>query len=209
MAFHDTRFPDNISRGARGGPRRRVQIVSLQSGFEERNASWQDSRREYDISFAIRQADQLQQVTAFWEAVGGQLNGFRFKDWGDFKSCPQSRAVNARDQLIGTGDGTTTAFQLRKAYSSGALTYWRTITRPVDGTVRVALGGVEQFTGWTLDAATGVITFASAPGAGVEVTAGFEFDVPVRFDTDYMPTNLDIERKGSIESIPIIEIRES
>ncbi len=209
MAFHDVRFPDNISRGARGGPRRRVQIVTLHSGFEERNASWSASRREYDVAFGVRSADQLQIVTAFWESVGGQLLAFRFKDWGDYKSCPQSRAINARDQALGEGDGSQTAFQLRKSYTSGPRTYWRDITRPVASTVKVAVDGTEQFTGWTLDAATGLITFAAAPASGAEVTAGFEFDVPARFDTDYMPTNLDIERTGSIESIPIIEIREN
>lgn len=209
MAFHDVRFPDNISRGARGGPRRRVQIVTLHSGFEERNASWSASRREYDVAFGIRTADQLQVVTAFWEAVGGELDGFRFKDWGDFKSCPQSRAINARDQALGTGDGSATEFQLRKGYKSGGLAFWRAITRPVAGKVKVALNDAEQFTGWSIDEATGVVTFDSAPGSGVEVSAGFEFDVPVRFATDYLPTNLDIERTGSIESIPIIEIRES
>ncbi|MFG6637178.1 TIGR02217 family protein [Sulfitobacter sp. 1A12126] len=209
MAFHDVRFPDNISRGARGGPRRRVQIVTLHSGFEERNASWSASRREYDVAFGIRSTDQLQQVTAFWEAVGGQLMGFRFKDWGDYKSCSQSRVVSARDQALGVGDGVQTEFQLRKGYTSGAGTYWRPITRPVQARVHVALDGLETFSGWSVDPSTGVVTFDTAPEVDVEVSAGFEFDVPARFDTDYMPTNLDIERKGSIESIPIIEIRES
>lgn len=208
MAFHEVRFPDTISRGARGGPRRNTQVVSLTSGHEERNASWADSRREYDVAFAIRRADDLQQVTAFWEAMNGRLIGFRFKDWGDHKSCPQSRVISARDQLLGVGNGSVTAFQLRKAYGSGALTYWRSITRPVAGKVRVALGGLEQFDGWSVDVSTGVVSFVAAPGNGVEVTAGFEFDVPARFDTDYIPTNLDIERTGSIESIPIVEIRE-
>lgn len=208
MAFHNVRFPDNISRGARGGPRRRVQVVALHSGHEERNASWSASRREYDVGFGIRSVDQLQVVTAFWEAVGGELDGFRFKDWGDFKSCTQSASPAATDQVLGDGDGSTTDFQLRKGYASGSRVFWREITRPVVGTVVVALDGAAQASGWSLDADTGVVTFDSAPGSGVEVTAGFEFDVPVRFATDHMPTTVDIERNGSIESIPLIEIRE-
>ena len=75
------------------------------------------------------------------------------------------------------------------------------------GTVRVALGTVEQLTGWTLDATTGAVTFTTAPGNGVIVRAGFEFDVPVRFDTDMLDVTLDIERLGSITSIPLLEIR--
>ncbi len=74
-------------------------------------------------------------------------------------------------------------------------------------TVRIALGVVEHMSGWTLDSTTGVITFATAPGSGAIVRAGFEFDVPVRFDTDLLDVTLDIERLGSITSIPLLEIR--
>ena len=75
------------------------------------------------------------------------------------------------------------------------------------GTVLLARGGVATTSGWTIDSTTGIITFAAAPGAGVSVTAGFEFDVPVRFDTDELPVTLDIERLGSITSIPLVEVR--
>ena len=83
----------------------------------------------------------------------------------------------------------------------------RTIAKPVAGTVRVALGTVEQMSGWALDTTTGVVTFTTAPDNGVIVRAGFEFDVPVRFDTDMLDVTLDIERLGSITSIPLLEIR--
>lgn len=208
MAFHDVQFPVHIARGARGGPRRRTQVVELSSGFEERNASWTDSRREYDIGYGLRNADDLQQAVAFWEARLGQLYGFRFKDWSDYKSCLPSRAPDARDQLLGTGTGSATQFQLRKGYGAAPHVYWRTITRPVAGSVRVSLGEVEQFTGFTVDHTTGTVTFASAPGAGVEVRAGFEFDVPVRFAADMIDVTLSIERTGSIQSIPLIELRD-
>lgn len=209
MAFHDVRFPDNIGRGARGGPRRRTQVVTLYSGHEERNGSWKRSRREYDVSFGIRSNDHLQKVIAFFEARNGKLFGFRFKDWSDYKSgSAPSRAIDARDQALGTGDGSTTAYQLQKAYGDAVASYIRPITRPVSGTVRVALDEVEQFSGWSVDTSTGIVTFDTAPGEGVQVSAGFEFDVPGRFDTDSIDTTLDIERNGSIDSIPIIEIRE-
>ena len=145
MPFLDARFPDAISRGARGGPRRRTTIVSLHSGREERNASWANSRREYDVGFAVRSNDDLQEVVAFFEAANGQLDGFRFKDWSDYKSGVPSRAISARDQALGTGDGVETDFQLRKGYVAGGRTYWRVITRPVAGRVRVARDGLEQF----------------------------------------------------------------
>jgi len=207
MAFHDVRFPDNISRGARGGPERRTQIVELASGEEERNASWANSRRRYDVAYGIRRADDLAAVVAFFEARNGRLHGFRFKDWGDHKSGLPSQTPGPTDQVIGTGDDAATEFQLVKRYASGNQRWMRTITKPVAGTVRVALDGVEQPTGWAVNTTTGVVTFDSAPAEGVAITAGFAFDVPVRFDTDALDVTLDLERLGSITSIPLLEIR--
>ena len=207
MAFHEVRFPDNISRGARGGPERRTQVVELASGDEERNASWANSRRRYDVAYGIRRADDLAAVVAFFEARNGRLHGFRYKDWADYKSALPSQAITATDQQIGTGTGSLQTFQLAKRYTSGAQTWVRTITKPVTGTVRVALGMVEQLSGWALDTTTGVITFTTAPAGSVIVRAGFEFDVPVRFDSDTLDVTLDFERLGSITAIPLLEIR--
>ena len=207
MTFHEVRFPDNISRGARGGPERRTQIVELASGDEERNASWANSRRRYDVAYGIRRADDLAAVVAFFEARNGRLHGFRYKDWADYKSGLPSQTITSIDQQIGTGTGSLKTFQLAKRYVSGAQSWTRTIANPVAGTVRVALGMVEQISGWTVDTTTGVVTFTIAPGNGVVVRAGFEFDVPVRFDTDVLDVTLDIERLGSITSIPLLEIR--
>lgn len=207
MAFHEVRFPDNISRGARGGPERRTQIVEMASGDEERNGSWADSRRRYDASYGIRKADDLAAVTAFFEARRGRLYGFRWKDWADYKSGLPSAIVTAVDQSIGTGMGAATTFQLVKRYTSGAQSWTRTITKPVAGTVALALNGVSQITGWTVNTSTGVVTFTAAPAPGIAITAGFEFDVPVRFDTDALDVTLDFERLGSITSIPLIEVR--
>jgi len=207
MSFHEVRFPDAISRGARGGPERRTQVVELASGDEERNASWANSRRRYDVAYGIRRADDLAAVVAFFEARNGRLHGFRFKDWGDHKSCLPSGTPSPLDQPLGTGDGVRTTFLLLKRYASGPQAWTRTITKPVAGTVRVALGGTEQLSGWSVDTATGLVTFGAAPAAGVPVTAGFEFDTPVRFDTDTLDVTLDLERLGSIASIPLLEIR--
>ena len=207
MAFHEVRFPDNISRGARGGPERRTQVVELASGDEERNASWANSRRRYDVAYGIRRADDLAAVVAFFEARNGRLNGFRYKDWADYKSSLPSQAITPTDQQIGTGTGSLTTFQLVKIYTSGAQTWTRTIVKPVAGTVRVALNGVEQMSGWSVDTTTGIVSFTVAPGNAVIVRAGFEFDVPVRFDSDQIDVTLDLEQLGSITSIPLLEIR--
>jgi uncharacterized protein (TIGR02217 family) len=207
MAFHEVRFPDDISRGARGGPERRTQVVELASGDEERNASWADSRRRYDAAYGIRRADDLAAVIAFFEARNGRLHGFRWKDWGDYRSSLPSAPVTPIDQALGTGDIETETFQLTKRYESGSQAWVRRVVKPVAGSVRVALGGVEALSGWSVDATTGGVTFASAPAAGVLVTAGFEFDVPVRFDTDRLDVTWDLDRLGSIASIPLVEVR--
>ena len=146
-------------------------------------------------------------MVAFFEARLGRLYGFRFKDWADYKSCAPSKGVSEMDQLIGTGDGETTAFALTKAYGTAPHIYQRRIEKPVAEAVRVALGGAEQFNGWSSDPTTGIVTFEVAPDPGVVLTAGFAFDVPVRFDSDLMDVTLDIERLGSITSIPLVELR--
>ncbi|WP_333817890.1 DUF2460 domain-containing protein [Tabrizicola sp.] len=207
MAFHEIRFPDSISRGAKGGPERRTQIVELASGDEERNASWANSRRRYDVSYGVRRADDLAAVVAFFEARNGRLHAFRFKDWSDYKSCLPSAAPSPTDQIIGTGNGSTTTFALTKTYASGAQSWARTIIKPVAGTVTVSLNGVAQGSGWSINTTTGIVTFVAPPATGAVIRAGFEFDVPVRFDTDELPVTLDIERTGSIPSIPLIEVR--
>ena len=207
MTFHEIRFPDNISRGARGGPERRTQIVELASGDEERNACWVNSRRRYDVAYGIRRADDLAMVVAFFEARNGRLYGFRYKDWADYKSGLPSQPVSPVDQRIGAGDGSTANFALVKRYVSGGQSWARSIIKPVTGTVRVAVNGIEQVSGWTVDGTAGIVAFATAPSAGMPITAGFEFDVPVRFDTDMLDVTLDLERLGSITSIPLMEIR--
>lgn len=207
MAFHEVRLPVHVSRGARGGPERRVQVVELASGYEERNARWSKSRRRYDIGYGIRTADDLAEVIAFWEARSGPLHGFRFKDWSDFKSCAPSNSPSATDQVIGTGDGTEGTFQLVKAYVSSAQSYEREIKKVVSGTVLISFDSVPQPSGWTVDNNTGLVTFTSPPGVGVVIRAGFEFDTPVRFENNQIDTTLDWEQVGSIPSIPLVELR--
>lgn len=163
--------------------------------------------RRYDVSYGIRRADDLAAVVAFFEARGGRLHGFRFKDWSDYKSCTPSSVPASADQVIGTGDGSQTEFQLVKRYASGAQSWTRSITKPVAGTVKIRLNAAEQPSGWSVDPATGVLSFSTPPTSGVTIHAGFEFDVPVRFDSEGLDVTLDLERLGSITSIPLIEVR--
>lgn len=209
MSFHDVRFPASLSFGSVGGPERRTDVVTLANGFEERNTPWAHSRRRYDAGLGMRSLEDIEALIAFFEARQGQVNGFRWKDWSDYKSAPAAQEVRFRDQLIGIGDGITSAFQLVKRYTSGAHSYARPITKPVVGTVRVGINQDEQVEGvdYTLDATTGVIQFAFAPEIGAEIVAGYEFDVPVRFDTDHIQTSVASFQAGEAPNVPVVEVR--
>lgn len=209
MGFHEIRFPTAISFGSVGGPERRTEIVTLANGFEERNTPWAHSRRRYDAGLGVRTLDELGDVIAFFEARRGQLFGFRWKDWTDFKSSLPSVEIDCKDQSLGFGDGVTVQFQLSKTYSSGGESYSRPITKPVAGTVQVALDSNLQVEGsdWTVDTTTGVVTFSAAPAAGTIVTAGFEFDVPVRFDTDAILVSAVSFESGEVPDVPVMEVR--
>jgi uncharacterized protein (TIGR02217 family) len=209
MAFHEVRFPADLSFGSLGGPERRTDIVTLTSGFEERNTPWQHSRRRYDAGLGLRSLDDVAALIAFFEARGGQLFGFRWKDWADYKSCRPSGQIAETDQEIGTGDGATRAFQLSKLYRSGGAAYRRPVTKPVSGTVTAAVQGTPMREGvhFEVDLASGVITFADPPPETVSVTAGFEFDVPVRFDTDRIAVSVASFRAGQVPDVPVVEVR--
>lgn len=209
MGFHEIRFPASLSFGSVGGPERRTEIVTLANGFEERNTPWAHSRRRYDAGVGLRSLDDVEALIAFFEARRGQVFGFRWKDWADYRSCSATQTVQPLDQVIGVGDGVQLAFPLIKTYRSGDETYVRPIAKPVLGTVRVAVAGdpkVESIE-FSVDVATGLVTFATPPDMGVQVTAGFEFDVPVRFDTDRIQTSVASFHAGEVPSVPVVELR--
>lgn len=209
MAFHEVRFPANLSFGSVGGPERRTEVVQLSNGFEERNTPWSQSRRRYDAGVSLRSLDDIGALIAFFEARQGQLHGFRWKDWADFKSCAASAVPAYGDQLIGTGDGVRAEYQLTKTYASGAEAQARVIRKPVAGTVRVGLQGDELQEGvhYAVDVTTGIVTFASPPAVDERVTAGFEFDVPVRFDTDRIQVSVASFQAGDVPQVPVVEVR--
>ncbi|MGF9692892.1 DUF2460 domain-containing protein [Rhizobium sp. 0TCS1.26] len=208
-AFHEVRFPLRVALGVSGGPVRRTDIVNLSNGREQRNARWRHARRSYDAGSGVKSLADLYEVLAFFEARRGQLHGFRFHDPLDWKSCSPIQMPQATDQMIGTGDGVTVQFQLVKTYADAAGGVVRTIAKPVVGTVQIAVGGVVVATDrYLCDAASGMVSFqpGHVPGPGAEIRAGFEFDVPVRFDIDRIDINLSAFNAGSIPAIPLTEI---
>jgi uncharacterized protein (TIGR02217 family) len=222
MAFHDTRLPDDIERGAVGGPMFKTTVLELESGFEQRNIDWSQVRGEWDISYGVlAMEDNLQgvyihQVRDFFYARNGKAHSFRFKDWSDFEiGDPGDPAAD--NQIIGLGDDATSAFQVFKRYGSGGYNYDRTITKLVAGTYFVYLDGALQTeaTHYTVDLATGVVTFVTPPastggtGPGGEqvVSIATEFDLQVRFDVDHLQMSVLLFNVGSIPNMPLREVR--
>ena len=210
QAFHEVRFPVEIGIRSRGGPERRTDIVSLGSGREERNARWIHARRRYDAGAGVKSMAALSQVVAFFEERRGRLHGFRFKDRLDFRSSLSGAAPQMTDQIIGAGTGSQAAFSLIKTYGGNFSPYQRAISKPVAGSVLVAVNGLAKTSGthFTVDTTTGVVTFVGGqiPANGAVVTAGYEFDVPVRFDTDRLDIDMASFAAGEIPTIPLIEI---
>lgn len=209
-AFHEVLFPLDIALGARGGPERRTEVVTLGSGREERNARWAHSRRRWNAGFGVKSLAALADVVAFFEERRGRLHGFRWRDRLDHSSALPGAAIAPTDQVLGIGDGVTARFALRKRYGTTQAPYDRPITKPVAGSVRIAVAGIEQTLGTvaTVDITTGIVEFQPGyvPTAGAMISAGFQFDVPVRFDTDLLEVDLSAFAAGEIPIIPVLEI---
>lgn len=199
-------FPKQISLGSAGGPDWPADIVTLASGYEERTTTWSAPLRNYDVSWGVRDRDELFEIIQLYHVMRGRLYGFRYLDPVDNRSCWPLSIPAYTDQPLGTGDGATVAFQLTKTYSlAGASDMVRDINKPF-GTILIGLDGVDTPAGWTLDAATGIITFDVAPAIGVVMTWGGQFHVPVRFDTKMDQISVR-QKMGDIPSIYLKELK--
>lgn len=201
--FVEQQFPSDISYGSKGGSGFSTSVFETTSGYEQRNINWSKSRGEWDISYGVRDKGDMDAVVNFFMAMQGKAYAFRFKDWADYQIT---------NQQIGTGDGTTLAFQLVKVYGVGTQTYVRTIKKPVSGTMLAILvnGAPASVSNYSVDYTTGIITFAAghAPGAGYAVVVTYcEFDIPARFDTDKLDVSQDHFNAEQWQGIKISEVR--
>jgi uncharacterized protein (TIGR02217 family) len=199
MSFADVRLPEEVEQGANGGPGFKTTIIILGNGTEQRNQDWQEARGKWDVSYGVQNKEDYDLTLQFFYARRGRLTGFRFKDWSDFE---------VTDQLLGLGDGANLDFQLIRIYSAASGPYTRVITRPVASTIVVRVNDVVN-TNWTLQSG-GIIRFnmGFAPAVSAEVNADFEFDVPVRFDTDQFTLVLEPSTAAAIGNLPLLEILE-
>ncbi|MBX9636510.1 MAG: DUF2460 domain-containing protein [Nitrosomonas sp.] len=207
MTFINAQFP-MANYGSSGGPSYKTTVSESVGGGESRNGHWSLAKREFDAAFQVKTQADLDTVIKWFHACRGRLHTFRFKDWSDFKSCSPNATPDKADQQIGIGNGSNVTFQLTKAYTVGSITQTLNITKPVSGTVLIAVNGTlkTETTHYTIDYSTGIVTFLTAPGNTLAVTAGYEYDLECRFNTDSLSASIDDYNIYS-SSIPIIEVR--
>lgn len=201
-AFHEGRLPVSAGPGSSGGPEWHTQTLVLASGREVRNAVWRGPRQRWDIVSAPLASQAVRAVLDFFEARRGRLQGFRFRDSLSFSTAQSEAPVSALDEVIAAGDGETTVFQLTRSTAMGP----KRICKPVASSVQVAIDGGVYQTGWSVDERTGLLTFDVPPSAGTSITAGFDYDWPVRFDTDELDVTLTDVGAGQLLRIPLIEL---
>ncbi len=197
MDFAETQFPTDIAYGSAGGPVFATELVVGASGAERRNRLWSQARARYQVGTGVKSEAQMRALIAFFRARGGRATGFRFKDWSDFQGV---------NEPLGVGNGAQKKFQLVRRYGNGGQEQLRPVLKPVGGTVRIYVDGA-LVSGLSISTVTGVVSFATAPASGVVLTADFEFDVPVRFDTDALEITLEDVGAQNVRDLPLIELR--
>lgn len=197
MSFLNIRFPTDIRYGFTGGPVYKTETIPGKIPAENISRALYDAA-VYEFTADLQRFNgQLDELIAFFRLTKGGFHSFRFKDWLDYQ---------AADSHIGTGNGTQTVFQLRKVYEFDGLEEFRTITKPVAGSVSVKINGTLT-TAYTLDATTGIITFSSPPSAAAVITASFQFDVHVKFNQDALPIGRNTPSTYDANAIKLIEVQ--
>jgi uncharacterized protein (TIGR02217 family) len=200
--FYEVQFPADVSRGARQGPMFMTLVTATANPAESRVGQWSSARMKFDVSYSIKSASQMSAVVAFFRMVQGRLAGFRFKDWTDYWSGAFPGTPEALANPYPAAE-----MQLTKTYSFNGFTNVRTIKKPVAGSYTVYENGtpLAEGTDYTMDTTTGLVLLSS-PASGATYTALFQFDVPVRFDTDTFQFEAEDVDLRNIDSIPIIEV---
>ena len=196
MSFLEIKFPESISFNSSSILEFNTTILKTKNGSEARNINWNTNKMKFNIINGIKTKTELEEISSFFRNVKGCAYGFRFKDWTDYSTT---------NQQIGLGNESTTEFQLIKTYTISGNTYTRKITKPVISTIKVFLNGIEN-TDFSIDLTTGLITFNTAPLNDITITADFEFDIPVRFNSDILEIKLETINTGQIKELELIEV---
>jgi len=205
MSFlNDIIFPKDISLSSISSPTYSTNVVQAFSGHENRNINWTSARRKYNVGYGVKTTPQMESLLALFHIANGRAHSFRYFDFLDYKSSPVQNNIAFDDQIIGTGDGIETQFKLIKTYASAAQSKVRDITKPF-GAILIGIDGTPV-TGFTHDDETGIVTFTVAPGDTLDVTAGYEFHVPVRFESDELPVSIETIDLAATD-VQLIEVR--
>lgn len=216
MTFYRAQLPPCYSEGSEAYPVRPVDIARSASGSPVRRSRRSQSYREFNINFAARNLNDVHDIIAHYEVMGGSEHSFPVRDKFDYKSCKPTQTVAVTDAAIGTGDGVTAAFQLKKQYKrtlldgSTVIAVDRTIKVIKTGTLLVAVAGVlkTETTHYTVNYDTGIITFTGGniPTGGQAITAGFEFYVKVCYGPQNPVQTLAGREFTSVASILLYEV---
>ncbi len=206
-AFHEVVLPARLAFGSIAATHRKTEVIETASGFEQRNTPWSQSRRKYRLTTEPRPLVELYALLAFFEARQGRLIGFRWHDWLDFKSCAPDKTAKPTDQICRALDDAGRFFGLQKQYGSGADKVFRRILKPCAGSVVVAIDGVVlDKTDYQVNTKNGTVTLLTPVSHLQKVTAGFDFDVPVRFDTDQLDIALIAPEAGRLQPTELVEL---
>lgn len=208
MTIPAYRLPDYIERGSAFGPTFRNVIQEAIAGNEQRFAQWTKCRGVGDLSYGLQHSSDplgdFRAILSLFRAHFGSLYPFRFRDWSDY---------TATNEVFGTGNGSKTAFQLTMTYdpqyillgTAGSFFYVRAITLLASTPVIKDNNVVVPSANYSISS-SGMVTFATAPASGHQLTWNGEFDVPCRFDNDTLPVVLNEADLASVRSIPIKEV---
>lgn len=195
-AFQDIYLDDLIiGFPCYSSPRFSTNVAAAFNGDEVRNRNWSHPLRRFKLPEAVRYHAQYEALQDHWLVMGGPESSWPFTDPLDFASVPLELPnvvpeTSPTDQIIGVGNGSQRVFQLTKTYERQGATYTRPIFLPHVASVMVALDGGDPATApggpytWEVSRPGGEITFDVAPRTGLTVSAGFLFDVAVRFERD-------------------------
>lgn len=174
MAFFEELFPECVSINMTGGPRFRTSKAYMPGGQRVVNKDDPYPLNEYSVAHPIRKSDEFEELRAFFYVVGGDGDGFRFKDWSDYVATQGNTSAT----LVSTG-----IYQLNRIYVFGARTFTRPIQKPVSGLqfYRTRSGSTTNITGSsTIDTTNGRVTVTGHMSGDAYTWSG-EFHVPVAF----------------------------
>ena len=206
MAFKDLTLPDCYNLDVRVTRQVRSEDVTALSGDIYPNPKWAYSRRAFRVSWGPKKLADVETFLSFWEVVKTE-HTFRLRDEQDYRSAAHGSPISELDQIIGIGDGTTTQFQLVKRYSYGGEVYAHPIQAPISGSVVIAVDGVSQSipADFSVDASSGLVTFATAPANTLVITAGYEYDIKVRFEDANVVQRFRARHLGEIDTFTLVE----